>query len=65
MCLAQGPQCSDALLKDHNAVTPVRLVPTASQSRVKHSTTEPVCAPIHKVSEIQKFAWQVPMSLHP
>ena len=30
MCLAQG----------HNAVTPVRLEPTASRSRVKHSTTE-------------------------
>ena len=27
------------LLKDHNAVTPVRLEPTASRSRVKHSTT--------------------------
>ena len=32
MCLAQG----------HNAVTQVRLEPTASQSRVKHSTTEPL-----------------------
>ena len=31
-CLAQG----------HNAVTPVRLEPTASWSRVKHSTTEPL-----------------------
>ena len=30
MCLAQG----------HNAVTPVRLDPVASRSRVKHSTTE-------------------------
>ena len=29
------------LLKDHNAVMPVRLEPTALQSRVKHSTTEP------------------------
>ena len=29
------------LLKDHNAVTPVRLEPTAPGSRVKHSTTEP------------------------
>ena len=26
-------------LKDHNAVTPVRLEPTASRSQVKHSTT--------------------------
>ena len=29
------------LLKDHNAVTPVRLEPEALRSRVKHSTTEP------------------------
>ena len=29
------------LLKDHNAVTPVRLKPAALRSRVKHSTTEP------------------------
>ena len=33
MCLAQG----------HNAVTPVRLKPTP-WSRVKHSTTEPLCS---------------------
>ena len=30
------------LLKEHNAVTPVRLEPAASRSRVKHSTTEPL-----------------------
>ena len=30
------------MLKDRNAVTPVRLEPTASRSRVKHSTTEPL-----------------------
>ena len=30
------------LLKDHNAVTPVRLKPAAPLSRVKHSTTEPL-----------------------
>ena len=30
------------LLKDHNAVTPVRLEPAALRSRVKHSTTEPL-----------------------
>ena len=30
------------LLKDHNAVRPVRLEPTAHRSRVKHSTTEPL-----------------------
>ena len=27
------------MLKDHNAVTPVRLEPAVPQSRVKHSTT--------------------------
>ena len=30
------------LLKDHNAVTPVRIKPPALGSRVKHSTTEPL-----------------------
>ena len=30
------------LLMDHNAMTPVRLEPAASRSRVKHSTTEPL-----------------------
>ena len=30
------------LLKDHNAVTPVRLEPAAPRSSVKHSTTEPL-----------------------
>ena len=30
------------LLKDHNAVTPVRLEPAAPRSRVKRSTTEPL-----------------------
>ena len=30
------------LLKDHNAVTPVRLEPPASRSQVKHFTTEPL-----------------------
>ena len=30
------------LLKDHDAVTPVRLDPAALPSRVKHSTTEPL-----------------------
>ena len=31
-----------ALLKDHNAATPVRLETAAPRSRVKHSTTEPL-----------------------
>ena len=30
------------MLKNHNAVTLVRLEPAALRSRVKHSTTEPV-----------------------
>ena len=30
------------MLKDHNAVTPVRLKPAAPPSQVKHSTTEPL-----------------------
>ena len=30
------------LLKDHKAVTPVRLEPAALRSQVKHSTTEPL-----------------------
>ena len=30
------------LLKNHNTVTPVRLEPAATRSRVKHSTTEPL-----------------------
>ena len=30
------------LLKDHNAVTPMRLEPAAPRSRFKHSTTEPL-----------------------
>ena len=34
MCLAQG----------HNTVTPVMLEPAAPRSRVKHSTTEPLCS---------------------
>ena len=30
------------MLKDHNAVTPVRLEPAAPRSRIKHCTTEPL-----------------------
>ena len=37
----QGLMC---LAQRHNAVTPVRLEPTALQSQVKHSTTEPLCS---------------------
>ena len=33
------------LVQRHNTVTPVRLKPTALQSQVKHSTTEPLRSP--------------------
>ena len=36
-----------ALLKDNNAVTPVRLKPAALRSWVKHSTTEPLRSLYH------------------
>ena len=42
------------LLKDHPAVTPVRLEPTALRSRVKHSTTEPLRSP-SKLSRGMRF----------
>ena len=44
MCLAQG----------HNTVMPVRLEPAAPQSRVKHSTTEPLRSLIHICVLFQK-----------
>ena len=37
MCLAQG----------HNTVKPVRLESTTPRSRVKHSTSEPLCSLYH------------------
>ena len=40
MCLAQG----------HNAVMPVRLEPANTRSRVKHSTTEPLCSHFPQVT---------------
>ena len=47
MCLAQG----------HKAVTPVRLEPAASWSRVKHSTTEPLRSLLFPVNEMDlKFS---------
>ena len=41
------------MLKDHNAMTPVRLEPAALRSRVKQSTTEPLRShrPVHKILE--------------
>ena len=50
MCLAQG----------HNTVTPVRLEPAATWSRVKHPTTEPLRS-LHDVetySTVQKFVYR-------
>ena len=44
MCLAQERY-------NHNAVTPVRLEPTALQSRVKHSTIEPLLSPRRTMSD--------------
>ena len=38
------------MLKDHNAVTPVGLEPATPRSRLKHSTTEPLCLEIVLVS---------------
>ena len=38
------------LLKDHNAVKPVRLEPATPRSQVKHSTTE---LPIYKQNKYQ------------
>ena len=46
MCLAQG----------HNTVTLVRLEPGAPQSRVKHSTTEPLLFPIMLLYTAVKLA---------
>ena len=36
----------NVLAQGHNTVTPVRLEPAAPQSRVKHSTIEPLCCQI-------------------
>ena len=45
MCLAQG----------HNTVTPVRLEPGTSRSRVKHSSTEPLRSLWYKVKHKHLF----------
>ena len=39
-CVCLFDKC--VLLKDHNALTPLRLEPAAPRSQVKHSTTEPL-----------------------
>ena len=43
-------QHSDA--QGHNIVTLVRLGAAAPRSRVKHSTTEPLCSPMFHVSDM-------------
>ena len=47
------------LLKDHNAVTPVRLEPTASRSRVKHSSTEPLRSLRWICTDHDETRWQL------
>ena len=44
------------MLKGHNAVTPVRLEPAASRSRVKHSTTEPLRSPYFLIYYFATFS---------
>ena len=46
------------LLKNHNAVTPVRLEPAALRSRFKHSTTEPIHFHIPNVSMYFHSEWK-------
>ena len=49
------------LLKDHNAVTPVRLEPRASRFPVKHSTTEPLAPTVMKANNMdpdQTAPWE-------
>ena len=38
------PARINVLAQGHNTVMPVRLEPAAPLSRVKHSTTEPLCS---------------------
>ena len=47
------------LLKDHNAVTPVRLEPAAPRSRVKHSTTEPLRSPVVSVKSLYEYRTKI------
>ena len=54
------------LLKDHNAVTPVRLEPAAPRSGVKHSTTEPLRSQPHCelcISSVEKIS-EMQITLH-
>ena len=42
------------LLKDHNAVTQVRLEPAAPLSQTKHFTTEPLCSLLYSTGSTQE-----------
>ena len=44
------------MLKDHNAVTPVRLEPAASRSRGKYSNTEPLLSQSGKFTQVLLYA---------
>ena len=48
---------TSVLLKDHNAVTPVRLKPVASLSRVKHSTTVLPKVQLVEMGHITSIFW--------
>ena len=47
------------LLKDHNAVMPVRLEPAASRSRVKHFTTEPLRSLCRMMTNGEREGWVI------
>ena len=51
-------------LKDHNAVTPVRLEPAAPQSLVKHSTTELGAIMINKSMCLYEVQYGINPLLH-
>ena len=53
------------LLKDHNAVTPVRLEPAALRSRVKHSTTEPLRSQNHSTKWLNLLGYMYLVSTGP
>ena len=49
----------NVLAQGHNTVTPVRLEPATPRSRVKHSTTEPLCSLKLQSPEIFHFRSQL------
>ena len=52
------------LLKDHNAVTLVRLEPAALRSRVKHSTTEPLRSQSITPCDVKKWTLKMGLSCY-